>query len=321
VLKTLQEAARDIQAGRILAIAGEASLLAQLPPGTWIGGSIPYFMDASGGRISREQVFVQDLTEVTASASIQVYRAEELHLLPRDAPENGFSILIIPANSPSHITYARRASGFRGLFQHPVVGWIAGVHLDDLGREAPKVFDGRGQHSIRDAVVLHATLKPGREAEVGIINLFRQGGGDVLTFEEDGFQVEDCLVNGERHNLAEYLYRNRIDSRLPLVADYGGVNVNVSIQAVHDRAGTVDLYAPVFRHVAYRIAAPVDDYLATFRRAVPRDLHPVFACNCILNFLYSGLEGKVTEGMYGPITFGEIAFQLLNQTLVYLDVP
>jgi hypothetical protein len=46
----------------------------------------------------------------------------------------------------------------------------------------------------------------------------------------------------------------------------------------------------------------------------------VFACNCILNFLYSGLEGKITEGMYGPITFGEIAFQLLNQTLVYLDV-
>jgi len=41
MLKSVQEAAREIQAGRILAIAGEASLLAQLPAGTWIGGSIP----------------------------------------------------------------------------------------------------------------------------------------------------------------------------------------------------------------------------------------------------------------------------------------
>jgi hypothetical protein len=32
------------------------------------------------------------------------------------------------------------------------------------------------------------------------------------------------------------------------------------------------------------------------------------------------LEGKTTAGMTGPMTFGEIAYQLLNQTLVYLEV-
>ena len=44
----------------------------------------------------------------------------------------------------------------------------------------------------------------------------------------------------------------------------------------------------------------------------------LFSCNCILNYLYGGLEGKHTGSVYGPITFGEIAHLLLNQTLVQL---
>jgi hypothetical protein len=36
--------------------------------------------------------------------------------------------------------------------------------------------------------------------------------------------------------------------------------------------------------------------------------------------LYSELEGKKTASIIGPITFGEIAYQLLNQTLVYAEI-
>jgi hypothetical protein len=32
------------------------------------------------------------------------------------------------------------------------------------------------------------------------------------------------------------------------------------------------------------------------------------------------LEGQRTANITGPFTFGEIAYQLLNQTLVYLSV-
>ena len=45
-----------------------------------------------------------------------------------------------------------------------------------------------------------------------------------------------------------------------------------------------------------------------------------FSCNCILNFLYSDLEGKHTGHIIGPMTFGEIGYQLLNQTMVFLNV-
>ena len=46
----------------------------------------------------------------------------------------------------------------------------------------------------------------------------------------------------------------------------------------------------------------------------------VFSCNCVLNYLFSNLENKKTGAFVGPVTFGEIAYQLLNQTLVYLEV-
>ena len=37
-------------------------------------------------------------------------------------------------------------------------------------------------------------------------------------------------------------------------------------------------------------------------------------------FINATLENKKTGSFVGPITFGEIAYQLLNQTIVYLEV-
>ncbi|MBM4779270.1 MAG: hypothetical protein GQE15_16305, partial [Archangiaceae bacterium] len=50
-----------------------------------------------------------------------------------------------------------------------------------------------------------------------------------------------------------------------------------------------------------------------------RAVRPVFACNCILNYLYGALEGRTAGTMVGPVTFGEVAYMLLNQTMVYVD--
>ena len=46
----------------------------------------------------------------------------------------------------------------------------------------------------------------------------------------------------------------------------------------------------------------------------------MFACNCVLNYLHGQLEGRRTGTVLGPMTFGEIAYQLLNQTMVYITV-
>jgi hypothetical protein len=321
MLKSLQDVIQDIEAGKRLALAGDEKLLLQLPKGNWIGGTIPYFMDAQGGIISRDRVFVQDLTDISTGASIHSYAATVLEKILVDAPENGFSILIVPATSPAHIAYAQNAPNYEDLFMKPILGWISGVHLEDLGNISPKVFNGlTGIASDQEAVVIHCSVPEEKHPSIGIVNLFKQGSGALIQFEQEGFQVKDCLIDGQRRNFAKYLTENAIDTRLPLVADYAGALVNVSFQGVKEVEGLVDLYAPVFEGVDYRIAAPVVNYLAEFRSALPKNTAAVFSCNCILNFLYSQLEGRVTEGMYGPITFGEIAYQLLNQTLVYLEI-
>jgi hypothetical protein len=313
--------ASKIESGETLFLAGDESLLERLPKGDWIGGTIPYFMDRKGGTTSKDAIFLSAAPEASG-LKIAWYGERDLERLVPDAPDNGFSLIIIPATSPAHISYARNAPGYKGIFLKPIIGWIAGVHLDDLGRISPKVFNGAtGESSDSKAIALHLELPRGKQASIGIVNLFRQGGGEVLSFEEEGFSVANCLVGGKKVNFAEYLVSGKIDTRLPLVADYSGTMVNVSFQSVDEKKGTVALYAPVFKNVEYRIAEPVQDYVASFSATMPSgSIEPAFACNCILNYLYANLEGKRTGTITGPVTFGEIAYQLLNQTLTYLEI-
>lgn len=142
-----------------------------------------------------------------------------------------------------------------------------------------------------------------------------------ITFDKEGFQVEDCYINGKQQNFVEYLLKNSIDTKLPLVADYYGTEINVAIQQIDEQKPIVNLYAPVFKNITYKIAAPISDYVSEFYQQFPKySVNPILSCNCILNYLYGELENQHTDPIVGPMTFGEIAYQLLNQTLVYLEI-
>jgi hypothetical protein len=314
-LVTIEEAKKLIAQGRPLLFAGDEQLLAQLPKGRWIGGTIPYFMAAQGGVKTAAQVFVTQLPPFIAEAEARLYEVDQMATIPEHAPANGASFIIVPGLSTAHTEFAQKCATWKGVFDHPLLGWISGVDLADLGKVAPRVFDGQtGQSSSNAAVVMHVKVPEGYTPRLDILNLFAQGQGDVLTFTTEGFAVTDVLVNGEQRNFAEYLAQKAIDTRLPLVADYNGAMVNISFQAVDAVKKTVALYAPVFEGVSYRIAEPLsEDYTAAFQKELAsRSVAPVFACNCILNYLYGGLEGKKTGAITGPITFGEIAYMLLN---------
>ncbi|MFZ5812395.1 MAG: DUF6976 family protein [Thermodesulfobacteriota bacterium] len=326
-IMNISETAKAIEAGRILLLAGDEKLLAQLPKGKWVGGTIPYFIsEQQGGVSTREKIFVTDITDVAQSVEVAVRDAGSLAKIYSEGPKNGFSFIIIPALSNAHLSFALNAPSYEDFGVRPLIGWISGVHLDDLGKVSPKVFNGmtRQAHE-QEAVVLQATLPSNTVAEVGIVNLFEQGSGDVLTFPSDGFSAKDVMVNGETMHFASYITKNKLDTKLPLVADYYGAMINTSFQGIDESTGEVKFYAPVFTGIRYKHAKPVADYQAAFKSvletncAVSED-KIVFSCNCILNYLYSGLEGKTTTPFAGPVTFGEIAYQLLNQTLVYLEV-
>ena len=321
-LMDLQDTLVAIRSGAYLSIAADEALLRRLPPGNWLAGSIPYFMGQDGGETSRQKLFVTELPTHAGTPQLRWYDAASLHRVALDAPAHGLTVLIVPAFSDVHSRFAREAPAFEDMYMKPLVGWIAGVHLDDLGQAAPVVANGQTLVFSHDkALAVHIPLPESIYPRIEILNLFQPGGGDAIRFPSTGFSAQECFVNGQLVNLAQYLAQQGIDTRLPLVADYSGAMVNVSFKAVDAAAGRVDFYAPVFDDVEYRIAEPVPDYARSFAQSLPGDaLGARWSCNCILNYLYGGLEGQRTGPITGPMTFGEIAYQLLNQTMVYVNL-
>lgn len=313
-----------IAAGEFLIIAGDERVLRDLPAGNWIAGTIPYFMTNEGGRVDQDAVYVTRLQGLPPGnpPRLTLYDASSISRIAQEAPQHGFTVLILPASSEVHLAYAQNAPDFPNMYFSPIIGWISGVHLDELAEKKARVGFGpaAGLLSEDRAAAMHITLPEDVVANVRIVNLFTQGDGPTITFPDNGFSVSTCSVDGREWNFAEYLTEHKIDTRLPLVANYCGVMVNVSIQSVN--ASDVTLYAPVFPGVEYKFARPVGDYVSEFNQALPaaESEHIAYSCNCILNYLYSELDGKKTGALIGPFTFGEVAYQLLNQTLVYLTL-
>jgi hypothetical protein len=322
MLMSLQEVVRRIEQNEWLVLAGSENMLEKLPIGHWIGGTIPYFIGQNGGEESDNKIFVQSLPARYEQADVRFYDTKTIASIAADAPDNGFTLLLIPATSQVHLDYAANAPEYDEMFLKPIAGWITGVHLDDLETVSPKVFNGETGEVMDDqAIALHVSLPTHQMANIEIINLFEQGKGDIITFSKKGFTVTEAFINGQPANLADYITQNNIDTKLPLVADYYGAMINVSFKNIDTINKVTDFYAPIFEDIEYRLASPIGDYQQEFQASVPTGIEQItFSCNCILNYIYSDLKGKKTANITGPITFGEIAYQLLNQTLVYLTI-
>ena len=318
-LQSIPDVQAAIASGQALFLAGSRQALSSLPRGNWVGGTISYFMTDEGGRVSEDEIFVTPVPEFALSGKATDYGPAEIARIYEDAPEQGFTFLVAPASTPVHKNFAEQAPACDGFLLRPVVGWIAGVRVERIGHDKPAVFNGRSGAVLEDrCAALHVALPSNKMADIDIVNIFESGGGPVVRFEEAGFSVGRCLIGGKPGNLAAYIGSHGISTEFPLVGDYNGTAINVSFQKVDAAAQIVRFYAPVFPGVDYRFAKPVENYERAFAQAAAGDGSPDFACNCILNFLYGRLEGKKTGGITGPITFGEIAHQLLNQTLVKL---
>ena len=316
-LMSLGDAGALIEAGASLSIAGRAEALARLPKGRWIGGTTPYFMTDHGGCIvGAEQVFVTDFSGL-GSVSTAIYDEHNMEMITTEAPENGFALAIIPFQSKCHERFAKEAGSYPLAFLRPTVGWIAGFDLNEAGASA-LVFDGiSGEAHANKVAVLHIDLPTEALPLVEIVNLFSADGVEEFHFEESSFSPKYVVVNGQRQLFADYVRaRGREDASLPLVGDYSGARINASLRCID--GDVVHLYAPVFPDVSYSFAGPVTNFVSTFRETLANQPHDgsLWSCNCILNYLFGELQGQVIGGCAGPVTFGEIAYQLVNQTLV-----
>lgn len=320
-LYPLNEVKDFIAQGKILSLAGDEKALAQLPRGNWIAGTIPYFMDKTGGTFNQEKIFVVEVEGISKDFTIGTYTAESVLNVVKDSFENGYTILILPAFQKIHEVFALQGPSLEGLFNNPLIGWVSGMDLKSSS--LPKTFNGLTGESFTDqGVALHVKLPPNKIARLDIVNIFEQNtASDEIQFQADAFDCSDCLINGVKQNFSEYILSHQLDTKLPLVANYSGAMINVSIREVNAEKKTVSFYAPVFKGHPYKFAKPVGNYVSAFKNQIPRlDRSVHFSCNCILNYLYGELEHTTIEGFTGPATFGEIGYQLLNQTLTYLVV-
>lgn len=309
----LDEAVKLIQEGRVLHIAADEALLNQLPKGNWIAGTTPYFITEQGGVTCKDKLYVNEIPHAVDYKTV-MYDRNNILDIAKDAYPNGITFLIIPYASDVAAFYSKEAPNSADLLMNPIIGWISGFDLSI--DSVAKVYDGVTGISYSDkAVALHICLADNKVASIGIVNIFDIDENSArIEFIEDALSVTKCLVNGKEVVFSDYIAENKIDTRLPLVANYNSVLVNVSIKSVSEKSKTVDFYAPVFAGKEYRLARAIDDYATSFNERLQqcKDIKPIFSCNCILNYLYGKLEGKTTPPFAGPVTFGEIAYQLLN---------
>lgn len=319
MLKTLDETIAMINEGKILHIAADETLLSKLPAGKWIGGTTPYFIAEDGGILTKDSLFVNEI-DYAEEVKIAVYGKYNIFQIVEDCFDNGLTMLILPFGSDVVTKYAKEAPEVEELLLHPTIGWVSGSDLSEM--KEPKVYDGTAGKAYSDkAVAMFIKLPEGKTAMIDIVNIFEDDKTDpVILFPDNELSVKNCKVNGQEVNFAEYIEKKGIDTQMPLVADHNGVYINTSIKGVEN--GRVDLYAPVFKGIEYRFATRVADYAGEFKKRIAASdgKQPVFSCNCILNYLYGNLEGQKASPYEGPVTFGEVAYQLINQTLVYCEI-
>jgi hypothetical protein len=322
MLATIESVSARVGEGRRLIVAGDEEMLRRLPPGPWIGGTTSYFMSAQGGVTSRDRLFAVEVPALATGARVAIYDCETIGRIASDSPEVGYTVVILPAFTDLHRRFALEAPSYDQQFMKAIVGWVAGTDIAGAGRATPKVFAGPSAACLDDvAVAMHVELPRGYWAKIGIVNIFEPADGPIIQFPSTSFDASDCTVDGKHENIVDFLREAGCDLRLPLVSEFCGSRINVSIQSVDVPRRRLRFFAPVFEGARYQTARPVANYAEKLAQAIPTNLEaPAFTCNCVLNYLHGQLEGRRTGSLVGPMTFGEIGYQLLNQTLVYLTV-
>jgi hypothetical protein len=311
-----EEVSAMIRAGNKLLLAGDIELLSQLPKGDWIGGTTPYFILHPEHRVaSYDKIFVCQIPDYVVQARVQEYDETDIHTIYNDAPQNGFTVLIIPFGSQVAVDFALNSTNYENFATSPLCGWIAGRPLETIMTEKSYAVTGTGPAACNDkAVAMHVTLPEDKYAEIHIFNPYRQGNGDNIRFEYSSTVLGDALINGVKRNFADYLREIHYDMSLPLVANYSGAMINVVCCGIGETE--TQMSAPVFESLDYRIAS-IDDSIAEPTLINDRI---VFSVTCIGNYIQPDICAQYLKKMNGPVVYGEIAYQLVNQTTVYVTV-
>ena len=316
-LLNYDETVKQINSDKLLVISASENMLEKLPKGNYIAGSAYYFINEGEGEEYEDRCYVEELPADINGYNIIIYDENTIKNININVFQNGFSYCLIPFGSKVHFEFALNAPNYDEFAMKTLYGFVTEVKKEDIGKKNGMVMDGlTGKIYDDKAIVLNIALN-NSFAEIDIINPFEPDRTKRIEFLEESFEVKEAIINGKKLNLVEYLKGNNIDTRYPIMNDTAGAKVNVSFFKVEE--DKVIMGSPVFKGATYYFTK-VTDYTEELSKVEVHE-KPYLSCNCFLNYLYMGLEGKtLNRAISGPTTFGEIAYRLLNQTIVNLYI-
>lgn len=322
-LYSLGEVINLIEEKKSLIITADEGMLAQLPKGNWIGGTLPYFMTDNGFIKTKDQLYVNDLTNYGINFKYSKYDTSTISSIATDGFDNGFTFVIMPAGSDVHGVYSLNALQFENIFKNPVFGYASGFDFEDANHTGPKAFFGPDSEMLSaGAVAIHVELPENQVARVEILNPYAiDEQSDEIMFPEDSFIQTTCTVNGEEANIYDYL--TSIGYELPcapLISNTAGALINRAVMFMNPENKSVGFHSPVFKGDTYRLAEKVTDYKALFAEKLTiNKKEAAYSCLCYGFKLAANITNE-TLNINGPFVFNEIAYQALNETAVYLMI-
>ena len=326
-LHSVAEVNAMIEKGDILLLAGDSALLSQLRKGKWIGGITSLFVENGKTLSSREEIYVHNITGIAAAVKLKTYDLTTIKNIYDDAFDDGFSVLILPCDSDIMDEYACNCSDYSNFAHRVVCGWgTATPHYSEYERDdTALVFSGEtGMSYASDVcVVMHIQLPEGKFAEIHAVSALKPGDGDVIEFEENCQRIENVLINGVRQNFRQYMIDKQIDRSNEyinvLTGDHdAGVVTNVGIY--EDRETDLEKYVsiavPVFKGISYRLAKV--DYNYSYENMNEQEI--VYSCACVGNYVRPDIFTNFLMKTNGPFVYGEVAYILLNFSIVYVTV-
>ncbi|MCR5453698.1 MAG: hypothetical protein K6F33_01765 [Bacteroidales bacterium] len=312
-----------IKQGRIMHLCGSEAMLKDLPKGNWVAGMTPYFMD-NVGKICENKIYVDDFSFIAEACEMSILDETNIaEIATRNKYSNGFVFVILPIDSQVYYTFANHSLEYDKIYDNPVVGYVSSTRLEDYGKKQPKVAIGSEGVLYGDkAAVMYVKVSDRLRVRAEIMNFDTiDDSTPALKFPKTGFQQRDCLIDGEQGKIANYLeaVKSSIGHYPQLITSQNGALVNRDIKSVDVNTGESVFFSPAYESDVYYIVKPNNDYLATFNRRLGRKTDVIACMSCTSYFLQGDFEYRHVD-FNGVYTFGEIAYQLLNKTIVTLEV-
>lgn len=322
-LYTREQVIEFIKEGRVMHLCGSEQILSGLPKGQWIAGMTPYFMD-SVGKICNDKIYVDDFSHFAEDVEITMMDESEIHeIATRNRFQNGFIFVILPLESPVYYEFSLHSLEFDKIYDNPVVGYVSSCLFENYGKEKPKVAVGNDTVLTNEkAAVMYIKMSDRLRVRAEIINLDTiDKDSPTIKFPKTSFVQSDCLIDGKQSNIAHYLaeVKSKIGHYPQLISSQNGALVNRDIKFVDTERGIVSFFSPAYETDLYYLVRQNDNYQLAFNQNL-KDKRDIIACfSCTSYFLLGDFQYK-NINFNGVYTFGEIGYQLLNKTIVTLEI-